>query len=103
MNKAKFALLKETAVVFFVLIAYFCGAQNLILTGDCELPPVNGEIPFWVEASGNNWSQRTANPEPQSGANYFFGGGSAISDLSQLIDIAAYACRIDNGFKPLSL
>lgn len=70
-------------------------AQNIIKNPDCELPLVNGKIPFWNEIVGNQWSFRSSDPNPQSGKNYFYAGDEAEAELVQTISLNNYSCSID--------
>jgi hypothetical protein len=71
-------------------------SQNLILNPGCEDTLVNGEIPYWTEVIGNNWTQRTASPDPYEGSAYFFPGVAAAAELQQDVDISAYKSTIDD-------
>jgi len=71
--------------------------ENLIINPGCEYTLVNGEIPYWTEVIGNNWTQRTANPDPHEGLAYFFPGVAALAELQQDVDVSAYKSSIDAG------
>jgi hypothetical protein len=71
--------------------------ENLILNPGCEDTLVNGEIPYWTEVIGSNWTQRTAGPDPYEGLAYFFPGVAALAELDQDVDVSAYKSAIDNG------
>ncbi len=70
-------------------------AQNIIKNPDCELPLVNGKIPFWNEVIGMQWSFRSFDPNPQNGKNYFYAGEIAEAELVQTISLSDYSCSID--------
>jgi len=72
-------------------------AQNLILNGDCEDSLVNGEIPYWTEVIGDQWTQRYTSPDPYSGEAYFFPGAVVKGELMQDVDVSGYATLIDDG------
>jgi hypothetical protein len=49
-------------------------------------PLINGEIPGWTEAVGNDWTARSADPPPEpfsGGLAYFSPGNAAEAELSQ--------------------
>ena len=71
--------------------------QNLIRNPGCEDDLLEGEIPYWTEAVGTSWTQRTANPAPGEGIAYFFAGVEATAELSQAVDISAFSATIDSG------
>lgn len=78
-------------------------AQNLIKNADCELPIVNGKIPYWTEVDGTTWRPNGTDMPPQSGQFYFFPGTSTrIAELMQEIDVSSYACPIDLGRQTFS-
>lgn len=91
--------------LFYLLIFGLIGllqisnAQNLILNPSCDDALVNGNIPFWQEINGMNWSQRcgSPNPLPNNGTCYFFAGADALDILTQTIDVTSFASSIDNG------
>ncbi len=73
-------------------------AQNLILNPDCELPVVNGKIPYWTEVDGTTWRPNSVDMPPQSGQFFFFPGASTrIAELKQEIDVSKFSCPIDQG------
>ena len=72
-------------------------SQNLIQNPSCEDDLVDGEIPYWTEAVGISWTQRTANPDPYEGIAYFFAGAEANAELSQIVDVSNLAAAIDSG------
>jgi len=79
-------------------------SQNLIQNPSCEDDLVDGEIPYWTEAVGISWTQRTANPDPYEGIAYFFAGAEANAELSQIVDVSNLAAAIDSGtqqFEPV--
>ncbi len=75
---------------------------NLIINSGNEDPLVGGEIPGWTEVIGNNWTQRSSNPAPFEGNNYFFAGVGALGELAQSIDVSAYSAGIDSGLQNFS-
>jgi len=85
--------------VFFFLTSKI-EAQNLILNPGCEDSLVNGEIPNWIEVIGNNWTQRTAGPDPYEGLAYFFPGVAAVAELQQDVDVSFYKTTIDDSTQP---
>jgi hypothetical protein len=72
---------------------------NLIVNPGNEDPLVGGEIPGWAEVIGTNWTQRSSNPAPFEGNNYFFAGVGALGELAQSIDVTAYSAGIDSGLQ----
>jgi PKD repeat protein len=88
---------KKCFLLLFSIVCNGLFGQNLIVNGDCEQALINGEIPGWQETIGTGWTQRQAGPEPKSGLHYFFAGASARGELRQVVDISAFACRIDAG------
>ena len=79
----------------FIILANIANAQNIIKNPDCELPLVNGKIPFWNEIIGNQWSSRSLDPNPQNGKNYFYAGDEVEAELAQTILLNEYSCSID--------
>ncbi|MBL7077296.1 MAG: hypothetical protein ISS31_07480 [Kiritimatiellae bacterium] len=88
--------LSVIAVVAVVCLASVAPA-SLITNGGNDLALVGGEIPGWDEIVGTTWTQRLANPAPQSGSHYFFAGAGANHELAQTVDVSAYASDIDSG------
>lgn len=72
-------------------------SKNLIQNPCCEDVLVDGEVPYWTEAVGTSWTQRTANPDPYEGTAYFFAGVVANAELSQMVDVSTFAAAIDSG------
>ncbi len=70
---------------------------ELIQNGGNEYLLENGEIPFWQEFIGTNWTQRSTNPEPYEGNYYFFAGAGASAELRQDVDLTTYSELIDGG------
>ncbi len=91
---------KKSCFTIFVLILFFgifsSKSQNLIFNPGCEDTLINGEIPHWTEVLGNNWTQRTAGPEPYEGLAYFFPGVAAVAELQQDVDVSNYKYTIDD-------
>ncbi len=102
-------------ITLLIAISTFAvvNSQNLILNPSAEMPPVNGEIPFWTETIGSSWKQYddlfdfgfAANSTPD-GSFWFYAGtgnqivnGQSISELEQTIDISLDALAIDSGSK----
>lgn len=71
-------------------------AQNLIMNPGCEDSLIHGDIPYWIEMVGSNWTQRMQNPEPQEGEKYFFPGVAATAELRQDVNVSMYADNIDH-------
>ena len=101
-------------ILLLAIFTFFGGqSQNLILNPSAELPPVNGEIPFWTESIGSTWKQYDdlidfgfqANSTPdgsfwfyaQNGVNII--NGLNVSELEQTISIVSDATEIDSGTK----
>lgn len=70
---------------------------QLIANGGCEEPLLAGNIPLWTEVTGTNWTQRSSNPLPWEGGNYFFPGVAASAELHQDVELTDYAALIDAG------
>jgi hypothetical protein len=85
--------------LIFSCLATSTLSQNLILNSGCEDTLVNGEIPHWIEVVGNNWTQRTAGPDPYEGLAYFFPGVAATAELQQDVDLSAYKTAIDDSIQ----
>ncbi len=90
-------MLKQTLLTFglFLSLSNTFIAQNLILNGDCEMAPVNGKIPNWIEVVGTEWRPNNGDAPPQSGLFYFYAGGARNAELMQEVNVAAFACSID--------
>ncbi len=71
--------------------------QNLIANPGCEDTLVSGEIPYWTEILGSNWTQRSSNPFPFEGGAYFFPGVASVAELQQEVDVSNYSSFIDAG------
>lgn len=70
-----------------------------------DLALVEGEIPFWTEAEGENWTRRTGEttlPLPQNGDAFFFAGEGAFGELTQVVDVACFSSAIDAGTQEFS-
>lgn len=102
-------------ITLLLAIFTFCSArsQNLILNPSAEMPPVNGEIPFWTETIGSTWKHYDdlfdfgfpANSTPD-GTFWFYAqngvqniNGLNVSELEQTINISNDATAIDLGSK----
>jgi len=84
---------KKTTILFVtLLVTFLLNAQNLLVNGDAEISPFVGN--GWTQISGD-WQQRTTNPIPQNGSNYFFAGANTSAELYQEIDVSANATTID--------
>lgn len=70
---------------------------ELVRNGGCEDALEGGNIPHWVEVVGTNWTQRSSNPEPYEGLNYFFAGAGATAELRQDVNLSEYADLVDWG------
>lgn len=70
---------------------------ELLVNGSCEEPLQDGNIPFWTEVVGSNWTQRSANPSPQEGLYYFFPGVAVNAELAQDVDVTDLWYYIDGG------
>ncbi len=94
-------MLKQTLLTIGFSVAFFSTlcSQNLIKNGDCELPPVNGKIPNWIEAQGNEWRPNNTDVTPQSGQFYFYPGSARNAELMQDIDVSNFSCQIDAGLQ----
>jgi len=86
-------------IVIVLSILLSANAQNLILNPSCDDSLVGGNIPHWQEISGNDWTQRCANPNAFAGLCYFFPEAVPIGELGQVIDISSDSIEIDNGNK----
>ena len=81
-----------------VIAVYGVALSNLIQNPGAEEPLVGGEIPDWTEVDGTNWTIRTStNPPPFQGSAYFFAGDGATAELSQDVDVSAFAVEIAAG------
>jgi hypothetical protein len=90
---------KLLALLLFILSPTLLWSQNLILNPGCDDTLIAGEIPYWTEITGNQWTQRSASPAPYAGASYFFPGAVLVGELGQIIDISSDSIEIDNGSK----
>ena len=86
-------------MAFVISLCNYLQALNLILNPGCEDTLIDGNIPYWQEISGTNWTQRTASPEPHAGSSYFFPGVAATAELGQLINVSNDLVEIDQGIK----
>ena len=72
-------------------------SQNLILNPGCEDSLIAGEIPYWTEVIGTNWTQRAnGNPPTYEGENMFFPGVATLAELQQDVDLTPMATKIDS-------
>ena len=86
-------------IIVFISVGNFnfIFSQNLILNPGCEDTLINGEIPYWVEVVGANWTQRGGtNPPPYEGAYMFFPGVALTAELQQDVDVSNMAQSIDS-------
>ena len=75
-------------------------AQNLIFNPGCEDSLINGEIPYWTEVVGSQWTQRpNGNPPSYEGDNMFFAGAEPVAELQQDVDVSAKASAIDSSIQ----
>src|SRR5688500_794619 len=92
-------LLVVQCVIMFLLVPATASAQssgtNLLQNGGNDLPLVGGEIPGWTEVQGAGWTQRSANPPPHSGPNYFFAGTAGVAELLQDVDLTQFSAEIE--------
>ncbi|HUM69212.1 MAG TPA: S1C family serine protease, partial [Chloroflexota bacterium] len=70
---------------------------NLIQNPGNEEPLVNGEIPYWEEAAGNNWGQNSEIPVYDGRAYFDAGEAGQYAILSQDVDVSGFATSIDQG------
>jgi len=87
------------AIVFLLLMGNISStvSQNLILNPSCEDTLINGEIPYWIEVIGSNWTQRvSANPPTYEGDYMFFPGVVSFAELQQDVDLTTMATSIDS-------
>ena len=114
LQKNNINFVSKKIILIIALTNLFAGqSQNLILNPSAEMPPVNGEIPFWTETIGSAWKQYddlfdfgfAANSTPD-GSFWFYAGtgnqivnGQSVSELEQTIDISLDAITIDSGSK----
>jgi len=83
-------------VLLILLFSLSINAQNLVVNGSAEITPITSN--GWTNVTGN-WVASGANSQvsPQNGSNFFYGGNSTLSELSQTIDVSASATAIDAG------
>ena len=65
-----------------------------------NLPLINGEIQFWTETIGNEWTNiplHADDPDPQEGNHFFHPGFGIEAELTQIIDVSTYTNTIDAG------
>ena len=74
---------------------------NLIRNPGNEEPLDEGDIAGWTKVAGGAWAQAGAgsdgSPEPFTGQNYFYAGDAAQAELSQDINLSAFAGTISAG------
>ncbi|HKQ04260.1 MAG TPA: LamG-like jellyroll fold domain-containing protein, partial [Blastocatellia bacterium] len=74
---------------------------NLLQNPGNEQPLVNGKIPAWTEVTGTSWTQATAGangfPTSYQGSTYFYPGQVAQAELSQDVEVSAFAASIAAG------
>jgi RHS repeat-associated protein len=74
---------------------------NLLQNPGNEQPLVSGEIPGWTEVTGTSWTQATAGsngfPPSFQGTTYFYPGQVAQAEISQDVDLSAFASGIAAG------
>ncbi len=69
-------------------------ADNLIINPDAELDIATGG--GWQSIQGV-WENRGSNPDPQSGASYFYAGDHEVGQLTQVVNLSADAAAIATG------
>lgn len=74
---------------------------NLAVNGSAEIEPVGGAIPDWNVVSGSSWSRLQGGsgttPFARFGEYVFSPGTAANAEITQDIDVRAYANKIDAG------
>ena len=68
---------------------------NLIKNPSCELPLVDGNIPYWNEVIGTTWT-RGNEVVAFHGDYHFYAGENAYAELSQYVDLSKYDDDIDS-------
>ena len=74
-----------------------CPGPNLLVNPGAEETPVAGELAGWTEAAGE-WNRQDRdpwNPKPVEAFWYFVSGGVPEPELTQTVDLSAYAAAID--------
>ncbi|WP_457652167.1 T9SS type A sorting domain-containing protein [Rhodocaloribacter sp.] len=72
--------------------------DNLLQNPDAETERVNGVIPGWTVVAGDSWTYRKEDPDGVfRGSNYLFPGNVSEAELSQDVDVSAFAADIDAG------
>lgn len=91
-------LLKVSLSLAFALgLPSLASAANLIVNPGNDLPAAASGITGWTEVLGSNWQRRSTAPLPQAGDAYFFAGPGAVAELSQIVDVSAFASNIQGG------
>lgn len=80
-----------------------CFGPELMVNGSAEEPLVGGQIPGWIEVTGNDWQVKTQTDTGWSGSSFFFAGDVASGELMQTVDVSAYGALIDAGSAPALL
>ena len=73
-----------------------CPGPNLLVNPSAEDPLVNGELFGWQEVTGTRWTRFNAHA-PFDGSFYFYAGAVGTGELSQDVDVSAFANTIDAG------
>jgi hypothetical protein len=74
-----------------------CAGPELLINPGAEEPPDGPGIPGWTAAAGGDWNPRGAPPDPFEGEAYFSAGVSDTAELTQDVNVSAYAARIAGG------
>jgi hypothetical protein len=67
---------------------------NLIKNPSCELPLVDGEIPYWDEVIATTWTRGTE-VTAYDGDYHFYAGVNSYAELEQYVDVSDYQDEID--------
>ncbi len=72
-------------------------SDNLIRNHSAEMLPRAGEMPFWIEIEGTEWTRGTKSPTPHSGGAFFDPGNVAVGEIVQDVDVTPFAELVDLG------
>jgi RHS repeat-associated protein len=75
--------------------------DNLLINGGNEFTLANGKILGWREVTGSSWTQAVSGingfPASFEGRSFFYAGNVEMAELSQDLDVSAFAAAISSG------
>jgi hypothetical protein len=96
LSNALGASLDDAKAIGEIVDDELCQGPNLVLNGSGEILSGQSEINAWQVVQGT-WRLETEDPAPYDGNRFFATYPAEVAELTQDIDVSAYADRIDGG------